>query len=129
MLLIRKFKYCRKEYIWMKNLFFLPNYSLPLEILAMISFFFLVCGHRFLFLSNNVFYICLKSFFNLILFLLSYYCFLLGVHCDIYKRSCIIYPSWICPLHHCPLSFLPRSWNSFNRSHFSILIHPPSPFP
>jgi hypothetical protein len=27
------------------------------------------------------------------------------------------------PLHHSPLSPLPHSWNSFNRSHFSIFIH------
>jgi hypothetical protein len=30
----------------------------------------------------------------------------LGVHCDIYKSS-TIYHSWIHPLHHSPLSFLP----------------------
>jgi hypothetical protein len=31
-----------------------------------------------------------------------------------------IHYSWIHPLHHSPLSLLPHSWNSFNRSHFSI---------
>jgi hypothetical protein len=45
-----------------------------------------------------------------------------------------IYHSWIHPLHNSPLSFLPYSWNSFNRSHFPIYIYesitflPHSPF-
>jgi hypothetical protein len=35
-----------------------------------------------------------------------------------------IYCSWIHPLRHSPLSLLPAfyTWNSFNRSHFSIYI-------
>jgi hypothetical protein len=34
-----------------------------------------------------------------------------------------IYHSWINPLHHSPLSPFSHSWNSFNRSYFSIYIH------
>jgi hypothetical protein len=34
-----------------------------------------------------------------------------------------IYHTWICPLHHSPLSPQPHSWNSFKRSHFSIYTH------
>jgi hypothetical protein len=49
-----------------------------------------------------------------------------------------IYHTWICPLHHFPLSPPLHSWNSFNRSHFSLTFmctqqlhctHPPTPFP
>jgi hypothetical protein len=45
-----------------------------------------------------------------------------------------IYHSSIHPFHHSPLSPLPHSWSSFNRSHFFIYIHvytifaPYSPF-
>jgi hypothetical protein len=52
---------------------------------------------------------------------------LLGVHCDIYKSayniSYLISPS---PWFFIPL---PYSWNSFNRSHFSIFIHDQILFP
>jgi hypothetical protein len=34
-----------------------------------------------------------------------------------------IHHTWIHPLHHFPLFPSPHSWNSFNRSHFSIYIH------
>jgi hypothetical protein len=34
-----------------------------------------------------------------------------------------IYHTWIHLLHHSPLSSLPHSWNSFNRSYFSIYVH------
>jgi hypothetical protein len=41
----------------------------------------------------------------------------------IFTNDLTIYHSWIHSLHHSPLSSLPHSWNSFNRSHFSIDIH------
>jgi hypothetical protein len=46
----------------------------------------------------------------------------LGVHCDICKRSDNIL-QLNSPSHQCPLLPFPPSWNSFNRSHFSIFIH------
>jgi hypothetical protein len=60
-----------------------------------------------------------RSLFYFILFihLFIHYCFA-GVHYDIYN---IIYLNSPPP----PFSFIPllHSWNSFNRSHFSIYIH------
>jgi hypothetical protein len=54
-------------------------------------------------------------------------CFIvvLGAHCGIYKSSYNIsnISYWIHSLHHSPLSPSLHSWNSFNRSHFSIYIH------
>jgi hypothetical protein len=37
--------------------------------------------------------------------------------------QCIKYSYWMHPLHLCPSSPLPYSWNSFNRYHFCIYIH------
>jgi hypothetical protein len=34
-----------------------------------------------------------------------------------------IHHTWIHPLHQSPLSLFPHSWNSYNRSSFSIYIH------
>jgi hypothetical protein len=65
-------------------------------------------------------------------FLLSYY------RCTLWHLQKFLHHTWIHPLHHSPLSSLPHSWNSVNRSHFSTYTHvymvfppfsPPAPFP
>jgi hypothetical protein len=41
----------------------------------------------------------------------------------IFTKVLTLYHSWIHPFHHSPLSPLPHSSSSFNRSNFSIYIH------
>jgi hypothetical protein len=65
---------------------------------------------------------CLKktlSYFEVFYFFIIV---VLGVHCDIYKSSYNI-SLLNSSFHHSPFSPLPHSWNTFNRSNFSIFIH------
>jgi hypothetical protein len=101
------------------------NWMLPL---------FILCSLFHLFV-HLLFWILKYISFSLLLFLflLSYYCCTGGILWHLQKSLqyitfefillWIIHSS-LSPLHHSPLSPpLPHSWISFNRSHFSILIH------
>jgi hypothetical protein len=54
---------------------------------------------------------------------LVFFFFFIAVLGVLFSKNLIIYYSWIHPLHHSPLPPDPHSWNSFNKSHFSIYIH------
>jgi hypothetical protein len=65
-----------------------------------------------------------RFFFHLFICFLYFYCHIvvLSVHCDIYNISYNI-SQFNSPLHHSLLSPSLHSWNSFSKSHFSILMH------
>jgi hypothetical protein len=112
------------NYIWHNHLITQQGYSLSLSL----SFQYAAVSP---YINNSLLYQ-----FGLVLYFLiiSRYVYCRGPSWYLHKfLQCVTHP-----LHHSPLSSSPHSWNSFNRSHFSIFIHEyiyfhrthlPTPFP
>jgi hypothetical protein len=76
------------------------------------------------FLKTAQFLLCITTSLRLCFFFFLFLLLLYWGYIVTFTKVLITYHSWIHPLHHSPLSPPPpHSWNSFNRSHFSIYRH------